>query len=144
VSPAAEVRLIELSKLPGPSSGIGYDAVYYALSTRPVISKPVAERLAELALGPDTQGHVGRAVWGLSHHPASEEAREVVVSTLIRIFDDTLDGSLRQDCVFGLGLQGGPAAVEKLAEIAAKDENASLREQAKSALGRAQAKAPSS
>jgi HEAT repeat protein len=144
VSPAAEVRLVELSKLPGPSSGIGYDAVYYALSTRPVISKPVAERLAELALGPDTQGHVGRAVWGLSHHPASEDARELVVGTLIRILDDTLDSSLRQDCVFGLGLQGGPTAVKKLEEISAQEENAALREQAKSALGRAQAKAPSS
>ena len=75
VSAAAEQRLIELSKQPGPylSSGIAYDAVYYALSTRPVVSRPVAERLAELALSPDAQSLAGRAVWGLSHHAASKD-----------------------------------------------------------------------
>lgn len=144
VSPAAELRLIELSKQPGQSGEIGYDTVYYALSTRPVVSKPVAERLAELALSPDTLGHTGRAVWGLSHHPASDDARELVVGTLIRIFDDSLDIGLRQDCIYGLGLQGGDAAVDKLEEISAKEENVTLREQAQSALARAQAKAPSS
>jgi HEAT repeat protein len=144
VSPAAELRLIELSKQPGQSGGIGYDAVYYALSTRPVVSKPVAQRLVELAASPDTRRHLSRAVWGLSHHPASDDARELVVNTLTGIFDDSLDTSLRQDCIFGLGLQGGKTAAEKLQKISDHEENEALREQAKSALARAQAKAPKS
>ena len=133
VSPKAELRLIELSRRPDLSEGIGYDTVYYALSTRPLVRRPVAERLAELALSPDMQGLAGRAVWGLSHHPADDDARELVVGTLVRIFDDSLDTSLRQDCVYGLGLQGGATAVKKLEEISTTDENANLRDQAKSA-----------
>jgi HEAT repeat protein len=142
VSAAAERRLIELSKQPSQSGEIGYDAVYYALSTRPLVSRRVAERLAELALAPDTQGQASRAVWGLSHHRASDDARELVVNTLIRIFDDSPDASLRQDCVFGLGLLGGQTAVKKLDEIAAAEENAKLREQVESALQRARLGAP--
>jgi len=136
VSPAAERRLIELSRQLGQSGGIGYDAVYYALSTRPVVSEPVAERLSELALSTTTPDLAGRAVWGLSHHPATDAARELAVATLVRILDDSLDAGRRRDCILGLGLHGGQTAVSKLEEVVARDENAGLREQAKTALAR--------
>lgn len=136
VSPAAERRLIELSRQLGQSGEIGYDVVYYALSTRPVVSEPVAERLSELALSTARPDLAGRALWGLSHHPTADAARELAVTTLIRILDDSLDIGRRRDCIFGLGLHGGKTAVSKLEAVAAQDENAGLREQAKAALAR--------
>ena len=141
VSPAAERRLIELSKGPGlyNSSGIAYDAVYYALSTRPKVSLPVTERLAELALSPGIHSVSQRATWGLSHHLADDDAKEVVVKTLIQIVDDSLDASLRRDCIWGLGSHGGETAVEKLKAIVAEEKNEMLRKEAESALRRAEA-----
>ena len=140
VSPAAERRLIELSKELGlhNSNGIAYDAVYYALSTRPKVSLPVAERLAELALSPGMHSVSQRATWGLSHHVADDDAKELVVKTLIQIVDDSLDASLRRDCIWGLGSHGGETAVEKLKAIVAEEKNEMLRKEAESALRRAE------
>lgn len=86
----------------------------------------------------DSPSLAGRAVWGLSHHQASDEARELAVSTLIRVYDQSQDENVRYDCVYGLGYHGGDAAVTKLKEIANSEKNQKLRSQAQSLLPRQQ------
>ncbi len=133
VTDTAEERLIELSR---QSDQLGYDAVYYALSTRPVVSKRVAERLIEL-LEDRRLGRDGRASWGLSHHKASDEAREIVVDALVSEIDETLDAYRRNQCIWGLGYHGGDAAIAKLKEIAADTtESQAIRAEARTSLRR--------
>lgn len=135
----AEEMLVEMSKQ-GPIADhahneIANDVVYYALSTRPVMSALVARRLIEVMQ--DAQHtYSNRAAWGLSHHGVADEAREMVVEALIREVDETLDPSTRGYAIYGLGMHGTEAAVKKLRDVAANDESASIRAAAQRALRR--------
>jgi HEAT repeat protein len=140
VSTASEKKLIEFSRLPaygGPPSALTGDALYYALSTRPVVSPLVADRLIELMqegkqIGADT----GRATWGLTHHTIAPEARDKVVKALIDEFDETVDEGRRGDLIFGLGRIGGDVATAKLKAISESDESDRTRKNAADALYR--------
>lgn len=117
-SPAAEEILIDLSF----SSDLGQDAVYYALSTRPLIRTPVAERLVDLTSRGNRQR--GRAIWGLSHHAVDESANDLVVAALIEIVETTADGGDRSNAFLGLSRLRGPIARERLEEIATDPKEA--------------------
>ncbi len=135
-----EAKVIELSQFPKeriPDSGsIQYTLSYYVLSTRPVITKPVAQRLAELARHPQLdQNWTGRAVWGLAHTP-SPEAAEVITKALIEELDHSLRAYNREWAVRGLANLKTEAARDKLQEIATKDESEELRQLAAGALRR--------
>ena len=139
VSPASEAKLIALSR--GSSHGgpgaLAYDAVYYALSTRPLVSPLVADRLIEILRDDTGTEQAGRASWGLSHHAVAPEAREKVTQAFIQELDETLDAYVRSNIVYGLGALGGEPAVAKLKELAEKDENERIRQEAAEALRRA-------
>ncbi|HZN66532.1 MAG TPA: HEAT repeat domain-containing protein, partial [Tepidisphaeraceae bacterium] len=135
VSPAVEAKLIELSR--SADTDTSHDAVYYALSTRPLVSKPVAERLIEVMRAPMTWGDSqGRAAWGLSHHNPSPEAKDVALKALLTEVDETLNQYVRSNCVYGLGSIGGEEAVKKLKELATNDESEQIRKVAAQALAR--------
>lgn len=138
VSAMGEKMLIDLSQ-GFERSGRGqlaYDAVYYALTTRPSVSPAVADRLIEIMRGGERSGQAGRAAWGLSHHDVSPEARERVTNALLEELDETLDPYVRGNIVYGLGQLGGDAAVAKLKELAEKDESEPIRKRAAEALAR--------
>lgn len=120
----AEETLIDLSF----NSVLGDDVVYYALSTRPLIRQPVAERLIDLtAFG---HKHRGRAIWGLSHHIVDESANDLVVTALIDIVDTTADNYDRLNAIQGLARLRGPIARERLEKItSAADETEAVRNQ---------------
>ena len=140
VSPAVEAKLVELSR--SADTDTSHDAVYYALSTRPLVSKPVAERLIEVMRAPMTWGDSqGRAAWGLSHHNLSPEAKDVTLKALLAEVDETLNQYVRSNCVYGLGAIGGEEAVKKLKELTANDESEQVRKEAAQALARAGHKA---
>jgi hypothetical protein len=114
----------------------GQEVVYYALSTRPLISPDVAKRLIEVMTTP---GHIyaSRAAWGLSHHPAAPFARDMIVKALSAELDRTLDPYTREQCVYGLGQLGGDEAAKKLKAVAdAEDEDGKIREMARRAAER--------
>jgi HEAT repeat protein len=124
-TPAAEAALIELSYAPE----LGDDVVYYSLSTRPLIRRPVAQRLIELASLSERDR--GRAIWGLSHHPVADDARDLVVAALVEIVDNTSDGYDRSNAISGLGQLASDAAWARLQKIAdAADESEAARSQA--------------
>ena len=124
----AEDKLLVLSH----DGSLGYDTVYYALSTRPVVSLPVAHRLIELM---DERN--GRALWGLTHHRAASNAQDVVARALIRNLDEILDSGARVSCIWGLGLHGGSEAIARLKELAVDDEESkSIRQEAMKSLRR--------
>jgi HEAT repeat protein len=126
---AAESTLLDLSHHPQHS----YDAVYYGLSTRPLIRKAVAERLIELAF--NSKEHSGRAIWGLTHHKAAEEARDLIVDALIKVVDDFSDGYDRRNAIYGLGRLGTPRARQRLQKIVeAPDESDFSKTQASKQL----------
>jgi HEAT repeat protein len=135
VSPAVEVKLIELSR--SENTETSHDAVYYALSTRPGMSKAVAERLVEVMKAPMTWGDSqGRAAWGLSHGILSPEAKGVALEAFLVEIDETLNEYVRSNCVFGLGAIGGDEAVKKLKGLAENDESEQIRREASQALSR--------
>ena len=122
---AAEVeeRLIELSYYsPEPPLDLegrqryqlASTTIYYALSTRPMVRLPIANRLAEIST--DDSPNSSRAVWGLSHHQVKADARSVAMDTFLRVLESSTDQQTRRNAVYGLGEHGLPA-----------DENAKLR-----------------
>lgn len=116
-TPGVDQKLIALSHPPEKQRrSQASDVVYYALSTRPLLRVPVANRLIEL-IRPKSN-HTSRAIWGLSHHQATDEAKPGIVSELIRVIDTEVDGGPRNDAIYGLGLHGGDKAVQKLETIA--------------------------
>ena len=136
VSPAAEAQIIALSRetTAGLSGSLGYDAVYYALSTRPVVRLPVATRLAELMHDPNLDPNIRwRAAWGLAH-TAAPEAVDAMVAALITELDETLQPQVRSYAVQGLAAHRTPAALAKLREMAEKEENPRLRAEAARAV----------
>lgn len=139
VTPAVEQRLIELSRgsMQGGPGALAYDALYYALSTRPQVSPPVARRLIEIMQDPEAPfDTAGRAAWGLSHHEVTPEARDEVVFAVIAELDESLNPQMREQAVFGLGRMRTDEALDKLEEVAADDESEALRDAARRALWR--------
>ena len=110
-TPAAEEAMIDLSYDPQ----LRKDAVYYALSTRPLVRRPVAERLIEL--GAMSGKHGGRAIWGLSHFTVAEEAHELVVDAMIDVIDRSANPYDRSNAIYGLGQLGGSKARERLQRL---------------------------
>lgn len=134
-TPGIDAALIELSRQPSAGGGDGYDSVYYALSTRPLVRKPVAQRLIEL-IGPNSPLS-SRAVWGISHHAADDEARPIVVDALIQVVDQDSDSDVRQGAIWGLGFHGGEKAQRKLQAIVDDaNESQAIREYARQQLAR--------
>ncbi|MCP4679745.1 MAG: hypothetical protein GY854_30495, partial [Deltaproteobacteria bacterium] len=113
-TPGIDQKLIALSR---PSNEQASDVIYYALSTRPLVRKPVAERLIELI--ETKSSRVSRAIWGLSHHQATDDARPMILTALINVIETEVDGGLRNDAIHGLGFHGGDEAVQKLEAIVA-------------------------
>jgi hypothetical protein len=135
ISAAAEEKVIALSRetrAGGPNS-LGYDSVYYALSTRPIVSVPVARRLIEVMQDTQAGDLRGRAAWGLSNR-ASPEATDLVVQALVEELDENLDAQIRSYAVQGLSGHRTPAALAKLRQIAEKEESTQLRDDAAKAL----------
>lgn len=135
ISPKAEEQVIAFSKTwvsdRGPE---GYDAIYYALSTRPVVNVPVARRLIEIMQDPKTNSNLRwRAAWGLGHK-ASPEAVDMMVRALIEELDETLEQYVRNLAVEGLATHRTPTALAKLREVAEKDESEAIRKAAANAL----------
>ena len=115
-SPDVEAKLIELSR--GESRGGSSQAdttIKSALTSRPLIRKPVAERLIELI--DSNSRHKRKAIKGLCHK-ADDEARPLVVDALIDVIDSDVDSHVRSDAITGLGLVGGEQAWKKLQMIA--------------------------
>ena len=136
VSPVAEQKIIDLSResMHGGPGALGYDAVYYALSTRPVVRLPVAKRLIELMQDPQLDPNVRwRAAWGLAHS-AAPEAVEMMVDALVGELDESLHPYIREYAVQGLAAHRTPAALRKLRELSEKEENPKLRKAAADAL----------
>jgi len=134
-----EAKAIELSRFgegERPNSkSIPYWMNYLVLSTRPRVSKPVAERLAEIARHPLLdQNWTGRAVWGLAHG-STREAADVVTKALIEEIDNSTSAYNREWAVRGLAGLRTDAARKKLEEVAAKDESDALRRLASNAVG---------
>ena len=131
LTPEINSRLIELSREPELVGTV----VYFALSTRPLISQPVAERLIEVlddsTMRLDTRG---RAAWGLGHQQLEESAKPAVAKALIRCLDETLDKYLTQQSMYGLKRIGNSAGQEKLRELAEQDERAWVRLEAQKML----------
>lgn len=90
-TPEIDARLIEMSA--GADSRLGgeaYDVVYYALRSLPLIRKPMAERLIGLIHPKSTMKYW--AVWGLSRHKATDDARPLIVEALQAIVDSQSSG----------------------------------------------------
>lgn len=140
ISPEVERRVIELSRfedgnVPGHKS-LQYWMNYFVLSTRPHVSKPVAERLAEIARHPELDHNwTGRAIWGLAR-ACSPDAADVVARALVEELDHSLLPYNREWAVRGLiGVQT-EAARKKLAQVAAGDESEEIRRMAANAISR--------
>jgi beta-lactamase regulating signal transducer with metallopeptidase domain len=131
VGPDVERRMIELSRDPTMT----YDAVYYALSTRPVKSLPVAERLIEVMeeSGPGEPG--SRAQWGLTHYVSEPAAQQRIHEALVKQYDLMQSVQTRMDILFYFGRNGCALSKGKLEAIAADEKEESvLREEAEKLL----------
>jgi HEAT repeat protein len=140
LAPEVEAKVIELSRFgqdQAPShSSVPYRMMYFVLSTRPRLSEPVAQRLAEIARHPKLDGNwTGRAVWGLAR-AAEPAAADDVTKALIDELDHSLVHYNRQWAVRGLMSVKTDAATRKLAEVAEQDESEELRQLAARALPR--------
>ena len=123
VSPAVEARVIELSRPPAGDGPVGpqgtyYDAIYYALSTRPLVRPPVARRLIEVMQDTRLDAHNtrSRATWGLTHHDVDPAVAEEVTAALIAELDETLAGPTRDYIKHGLQRRDTPEARAALEE----------------------------
>ncbi|MBI1291623.1 hypothetical protein GC173_10330 [bacterium] len=126
-----ERRMIELSHDPQSRR----EAIYFGLSTRPVKSVAVVERLIAEMNDPTAGDSSMRAQWGLTHYPAAPEAKDRVTAELIARFDELRDTSARQEIIFYLGMTACGAGHDKLATIAADpEENKTLRNDAQTYL----------
>jgi len=115
-TPEIDARLIEMSAgADSQAGGEAYDVVYYAMRSLPLIRKPVAERLIELIHPKSTLAYW--AVWGLSRTKATEDARPLVVNTLINVLDTEVDAGTRHAAMFGLRWHKTATATDKLEQI---------------------------
>ncbi len=137
VTPAVEAKVIALSRWPaaGPVPGfrsLQHTMMYYVRSTRPELSRPVAERLAEMAADArlDEDWHQ-RIIWGLGNHTATPESRDVIVKALVAEVDGSLKYEDRYWAVWGLGHIGTPAALAKVRAVAEGEESLQLKELAR-------------
>lgn len=138
LSEEVERKIVRLSQFEGAgvARSVAYDMHYYVLSTRPIISRLVAERLAEIARHPELdQNWTGRAIWGLAN-ACTPDAEDVITRALIEELDNSLVPYNREWAVRGLIRVRTEAARKKLAEIAAKDDSDELRRMAASAIAR--------
>lgn len=128
----AEAKVIDLSRfddnrLPN-SDSVQYTMNYYVLSTRPTLSRGVAQRLAEIARHPRLgQEWRSRAIWGLNR-PSAGDATDLVTRALIEELDHTLTRYNREWAVRGLATAATPAAIKKLQEVAVGDDSQELRQ----------------
>lgn len=129
LSPEAEARVIELSQNPSLVS----EAVYFCLSTRPVVSLPVAERLIDVMSGKVKTTEPSRAAWGLCKK-LEPEAVDLVVEAVIAEYDATLDHQIRSSCLQVLRQNLTESSKLKLMLISQAEENQQLREAAEKAI----------
>jgi len=133
VGEEVEARMIELSR----EVGLCYDAVYFGLSTRPVKSEAVADRLLEVMRDGTDFSTAERAQWGLTHFPCAPAARQRVHAALVARYDALSHPSQRDDILHYFGNHGCALSQAKLREIASDpNEVESLRETARKLLER--------
>lgn len=130
-SPAVDEILIELSH----DKRIGYDTIYYALSTRPLVRPAVANRLIELS----RRGE-GRALWGMSHRRIAEDCRVLVGRYLLEVAEGSYPEETRCEAIWGLGDKQPTGAEAVLLKLLNADRSERVREAAGKALRRVRAK----
>jgi HEAT repeat protein len=114
VGPAVEAKLLALSH----DDKIGRDAITLGLSTRPVVSGAVADRLIECLDDADQGNIVNRAAYALRNATIEGVARSRLDAALLRTFDDSLNPSVRENCITALARSPDPAVWSRLAQIA--------------------------
>jgi HEAT repeat protein len=116
VSPAIEQKLIEWSRPTGPEALRG-ETIYYALTTRPLISEAVARRLIEIMQEPEVgQDYRARAAAALGEQ-AVPQAQDLIVAGLILAIETSKDTSVRENAIEALRRHRTPAAQEKLRQL---------------------------
>jgi len=99
VSSAIEARLLELSR--AKTGELGYDALYYGLSTLEDKSAAVVGRLLEAI----EKGDTWRALWGLGHGVPEAQYVQTVVG-MRKLFEARVDPSTRADALNLVGKYG--------------------------------------
>lgn len=115
VSEAIDAKLIALSKLPDTQQ----DAIYYALTTRPMIRPAVAARLIELL---DDPSQAGRVTWSL-RNAIDPAAVASVQAALLQALGDSLDSYVRENCVMALARMPSPEVQDALQKIVDDSED---------------------
>lgn len=80
---ASQERLVALSREQGE---LGYDTLYYALSTSPNKGEACVVRLIEYLADPDVTNVAGRAEWGLSYGVVPEQTGKVA-DAMIKLYE---------------------------------------------------------
>lgn len=114
VGPAVEAKLLALSR----DEKLSHDAITLGLSTRPVVSGAVADRLIECLEDADQASIVNRAAYALRNATLEGAARSRLDAALLRTFDDSLNASVRENCITALARSPDPAVWTRLAQIA--------------------------
>ena len=114
VSEAVEAKLIALSH----DAKIGREAINLGLSTRPVVRGEVAARLIDLLADPDQWNVVNRAAFALRNAAVEGEARTRLDSALLRTLEDSLNTSVRENCITALARSPDPEIWARLAQLA--------------------------
>ena len=113
VAEAVEARMIALSR----DAKLGRDAIVLGLATRPFVRRPVADRLIETLDDAGDNGLIDRCAWGLRNDVAPD-ARAAVDAALLRALDDSVDTTVRVNCINSLAKSNDPAVGARIESIA--------------------------
>ncbi len=128
-----DARLIELTSQPNEHRA---EVLHLALSTRPLMTEPVAAQLIELANDEDIPPALReRAVWGISHNGYTKEAKRMAVDAMIYWARESARPGIRRDAVWGLA-RIEDERVQPVIRKALEDEDADVRREARRALKR--------
>ena len=113
---ALQDRLVNISR---EDRGLGYDTLYYALSTSPNKQAACVTRLIEYLAAEDTTNVAGRAAWGLGYGvEPSEQSR--VADAMIKVYNARDDGYMRSNALSALPNYARAEHVAELEKIVAK------------------------
>ena len=113
---ALQERLVTISR---EDRGLGYDTLYYALSTSPNKQAACVTRLIEYLAAGDTTNVAGRAAWGLGYGvEPSEQLR--VADAMIKVYNARDDGYMRRNALSALPNYARAEHVPELEKIVAK------------------------
>ncbi|MBB5353319.1 hypothetical protein HNR46_003575 [Haloferula luteola] len=114
-SPELEASLVEMSR----DADIGYEVMYFALSTQRNKGQETVSRLIEILGDSDTQNRAGRAAWGLSYGVEKEQWSEVADAALILV-DTRVSGYAWQQAWELVRQYAGEEQVDDLKVLAEK------------------------